>query len=398
MSSESDQTIIRLHLPAIPHTITRNEFSHCAFTGKVLRFPSMMIKQGYEVYHYGVETSEPNATVNIDILQKDEWNKLRIQSYKTLKNLNDVSDEEVLQLLENNKKFVGDLANINTILYKTFNVKFREALIKNYRSSKTDIICLPYGKSHDLALENLDVVSVESGIGHPDSYRNYRIFESYAWLHYTIGKEKINCPNYFFVAPIYYNVLEFPLSLKPEKNKIGFFGRICDVKGLCVIVDIAKRFPDVEFVICGQGDPNKYLTEPNIKYKEPIHSSERGEFLGSLTGMIAPSLYVEPFCSSAVEAQLTGCPVICFANGAFLETVENFKTGLHCHTLQDFCYGVQMCLDNKFDRQYIGDRSRKLYDMYNVSKQYDYIFRNIMDIHNGSNGWYSKNTYIEKLL
>ena len=56
---------MRLHLPAIPHTITSAAYSHCAFTGKVLRFPRMMMSVGYEVYHYGVEGSETDA-VNID--------------------------------------------------------------------------------------------------------------------------------------------------------------------------------------------------------------------------------------------------------------------------------------------------------------------------------------------
>ena len=58
---------MRLHLPAIPHTITSAAYSHCAFTGQVLRFPRMMMSVGYEVYHYGVEGSESDA-VNIDLL------------------------------------------------------------------------------------------------------------------------------------------------------------------------------------------------------------------------------------------------------------------------------------------------------------------------------------------
>jgi len=58
---------IRLHMLAVPHTITNKEFSHCAFTGKVLRFCPMMRSRGFEVYHYGVETSESNATKQIDL-------------------------------------------------------------------------------------------------------------------------------------------------------------------------------------------------------------------------------------------------------------------------------------------------------------------------------------------
>ena len=73
---------IRLHIPAVCHTIKREEFSHCAFTGKVLRFAPMMRSRGFEVYHYGVETSESGADVNIQLMTKVEWSDLRVKSTK----------------------------------------------------------------------------------------------------------------------------------------------------------------------------------------------------------------------------------------------------------------------------------------------------------------------------
>ena len=53
-----------LHITAIPHTITSQLYSHFAFTGKVLRFAPMMRSCGYQIYHYGVEGSEPGADVS----------------------------------------------------------------------------------------------------------------------------------------------------------------------------------------------------------------------------------------------------------------------------------------------------------------------------------------------
>jgi hypothetical protein len=64
--------MIRLHILAIPYTITNDEYSHDAFTGKVQRFAPMMRSRGYEVYHYGVEGSVPNATKDIQLLTKKE--------------------------------------------------------------------------------------------------------------------------------------------------------------------------------------------------------------------------------------------------------------------------------------------------------------------------------------
>ena len=71
---------MRLRLPAVPHTITSSEYSHCAFAGKVLRFSPMMRSQSYEVFHYGAEGSESG----VDILTRAEWEELRLQSLREL--------------------------------------------------------------------------------------------------------------------------------------------------------------------------------------------------------------------------------------------------------------------------------------------------------------------------
>jgi len=388
--------MIRLHLPAIPHTVTNDLFSHCAFTGKVLRFgPMMCSREGFEVYHYGVEGSTPNATKDINLFTKAEWDDYRIRSYKMLHN--ELSVEEIVKKLNDEKNFIGDLANYGTPLYQEFNARLKVALKENYRSTATDIVCLPFGYSNESAINDLNVISVETGIGYPDSYKSYRIFESYAWLHRNLEKDKSGVQHYWFVVPNYYNVLEWPLNLTP-KRQIGFFGRITHIKGMNIVVAVAKCFPDLDFIICGQGDPEPYLKEsPNIIYKSPLHGADRGTFLNDLTALLVPSYYVEPFCGVNVEAQLCGTPVITNDFGAFTETIEPFKTGLLCHTLADFCKGIQMALDGKFDRQYIRERATKLYDMYNVAKQYEYTFKSILDISNGKNGWYSPDSYIDLL-
>lgn len=387
--------MIRLHIPGIPYTITRDEYSHDAYTGKVLRFSPMMRSLGYEVYHYGVETSESGATRHFDILTKEEWTELRI---KTWQFVDTISYEDAKKKNEDPTQIISQLSNWSSPLSKEFNLRFRKHLIENYRSNATDIVCIPLSRTYQDALDKLNYVTVESGIGYTGSYLNYRIFESYAWLSSTLGKEDKQPNNYWFVVPNYFDITEFNLNLFPTPKRIGFLGRITDLKGGRIIMEIARKFPDVEFILCGQGDPRAYLEVPNIRYKKPIHGKERSEYLGSCMAVLCLSKYLEPFCGVAVEAQFCGTPVISTDWGAMVETVEQFKTGLRGHTLADFCYGVQMALDGKFDRQYIRDRAVKLYDMYNVAKQYDYTFKSILDIHNGKNGWYSPDTHITSLL
>ena len=139
-------TPIRLHIPGIPHTITKMEHSHCAFTGKVLRFSPMMRARGFEVYHYGVETSESGATKDIQLMTKDEWEALRIQSYIFL-NPN-ATEEAAKMILEDPTTFWVTLANWDTPLYKEFNKRLLAALKTNYRGQSTDIFCMPMYKYH----------------------------------------------------------------------------------------------------------------------------------------------------------------------------------------------------------------------------------------------------------
>lgn len=386
---------IRLHILGVPYTITTNEYSHCAFAGKVLRFGKMMMSRNFEVYHYGIETSDIVCTKNFDVLSKNEWEELRIKSLEFANP--DMSREEIIIKLNNKSEFVGPLGNVTTPLYTQFNIKLLPLLKENYRSTKTDIICLPFGIAHENCIKNLEAVCVESGIGYTGSYKNFRIFESYSALQNQISKEGKNYQHYWFVISNYYDISEWTLNLKPVTNKAGFLGRICDAKGLNIIVEIAKRMPHVEFTICGQGDPTKYLVYPNIKYLEPLCGTARSDYLSSLTVLLAPSTYAEPFCGVNVEAQLCGTPVISNDFGALVETIEPFRTGVLCHTLQDYCTAVQMALDGKFNRQYIRDRAVELYDMYNVAYKYEYAFRNILDIYNGNGGWYSNKDYLELL-
>ena len=328
-------------------------------------------------------------------MSREEWDILRVMSYKHLHPK--LSHEDVVKHLSDYKSFIGDLGNWSTPMYREFNAKLRPLLQENYRSTSTDIVCLPFGASHDAALEGLDMVICESGIGYNDSKRNYRIFESYAWLHQVLGNEKKWGQNYWFVVPNYFDAAEWPLSLTPQINTVGFLGRIYDGKGCNIIVEMARRMPHVRFVLCGQGNPEQFLVSPNIVYKPPISGLERGEYLGSLQALLAPTMFIEPFCGVVVEAQLCGTPALTTDYGAQTETVEPFKTGLNCHTLQDYCLGIQMAIDGKFDRAYIRERAMRLYDMFNVARKYEYAFKCIMDVHNGTNGWYSRDSHLECL-
>jgi hypothetical protein len=373
---------MRIHLPAIPHTLTTDEYSHCAFTGKVLKFARMMTKfSNCEVFHYGIQGSQPECT-NIDLIEAEEWKALKWESYKYL--FPDMPEEKLKKKSEDKTEFIGDLADHGTPLYEVFNARLKEALKENYREG--DIVCLPFGRAHQAAMSP-GMLSVESGIGYIDSFHDFRIFESYTWLHHQLGKEQRQGLFYWFVCPNYFDLRDWSLNLKPTET-VGFLGRISQVKGCHIIREIARSMPMVKFVLCGQGDPTPFLL-PNIEYKPPIHGRERSDYLGSLSVLLAPTMFTEPFCGVAVEAQLCGTPVVCTDFGAMTETVEHGKTGVRCHTLQDFCAAIHFC--KNLDRQYIRDRAESRYSLEAVAPQYEYILKTIIDVPKNG-GWYAKHT------
>jgi len=109
----SPNSLIRIHIPGIPYTITREEYSHDAFTAKVMKFSPMMRSLGFEVFHYGVEGSLSGASQSIDLLTKEEWKELRLKSIESIEK---VDRERALEIHEDPTYLINNLSNWDTPL------------------------------------------------------------------------------------------------------------------------------------------------------------------------------------------------------------------------------------------------------------------------------------------
>jgi glycosyltransferase involved in cell wall biosynthesis len=177
---------------------------------------------------------------------------------------------------------------------------------------------------------------------------------------------------------------------KPE-GYLLFAGRICDLKGIATIVELAKA-TGREILLAGQGDLSPYtksLTEAEkglLRHAGHAKGAERAKLYGNASAIITPTLFIEPFCGVAVEAMLCGTPVIATSYGAFTETIEHGKTGYRCRTLGDFVEAVKRI--PTFDRKYISERAHRLYTLEPCGKKYTAIFEQLYDLHTGG-GWYT---------
>jgi glycosyltransferase involved in cell wall biosynthesis len=357
-----------LHIIGLPHTIVSSEYSHCAFSGKILRFAKMMHRYGWRVLEYSNEGSESEAE-HVRILTKIEFENLSRREGET-------------------HFFDADFDN--HALTEAFYGRVEQKLSELTRPH--DIVCHVFGPLQRLVPFAPECFHVESGIGytcHVD-VMPFRVFESEIWRAWHSGRQHNIMGNHLsWVTPNYFDVAEWPLEKEPEKFFL-FFGRIkCD-KGLRIILELARRCPERRFVICGQGDPTEWLTESNIEYQKPAHGKDRAKLLGKAAAVICASEYLEPFCGSCVEAQLCGTPVITTNFGAFVETVEHAKSGYRCRTLGDFLAALNLV--GFLDREYISKRARALYSLETVGGIYDMIFKQIQD--QARLGWYSKESHM----
>lgn len=347
---------MRVHLLGIPHTITTKAWSTCAFTSKIRYMSPMLRPLGHTLVHYGVAGSESGADHEVTLMEQDEY-------YELLGHRND-----------DPKRFAGDSARVDSQLYVEFNRRLAAALPQYVE--RGDVVFHPFGYAHQPVLGTHAGVDCEMGIGYPESYLPFRIFESSAWMHWHQGKFKRGVSSYEWVIPASFDVSEWPMGTPDtERPYIAFLGRISTLKGCHLISQVAAKMPHVRFVLCGNGDPAPFLTSPNIEYLPPISGTARAEFLGKALACIYPSQYAEPFGQTHVEAMLCGTPVIVPPYGVYLESVMHGVTGFHCRVLYDWVRAIDKA--HTIDRQAVRDWAVSRYSLEAVGPQYDAAIRQL---------------------
>lgn len=355
-----------LHLIGMFHTIPNHDYDHCAFTGKVLRFSKMMRKFGYEIIEYSNGNSISEANLHVQILTK----------------------EEVIAFVGEPTSLLALHGRIDTPIYAEFHKRLKEEIIKYVKPN--DIIIHPYSYSHEELVKLIpQCFHTELAIGYEGrDFGAFRIYESYSWMHYLLGKYGKWGNRYDFVVNNYLDKDEWEPNYEPG-NYYLFVGRVIDSKGMSIVMELAKRL-DKPMVIAGMGDIDKFKG-PNMNFIGYVHGvKEKNDLFKNAIALIAPTDYIEPFGTVVIEAMMSGTPVIASDFGAFVETVEQGKTGFRCRTLGDFLAALKEV--TKLDRKYIADSARNRWSYEVIGAQYDKIFKQIYDLKD--KGWYTEKSYI----
>jgi predicted SAM-dependent methyltransferase/glycosyltransferase involved in cell wall biosynthesis len=355
-----------LHVLGVAHTIPTDDYAVCAFTSKIQRFPDLVRPYGWRVVEYTNEGSASSADEHVVILDRERFKQLSLRK----------SREEPMDPDVNN-------APMRSEFEQKLLLKLRE------KAQPSDIICHTWGPNMAVyeALPKCHHVEINVGYtawpGLP-----FRVYETSAWMHWHHGRaSREDGSNYQWVIPTGFKLEEWPFCAEPEDYAV-FLGRVSHRKGMNVLVDIAKRMPGLPIHVYGPGDPSPWAKDapPNLIFKGTVLGAARAEVVRKARCMLMPTIYIEPFGNSGVEAQLCGVPLIGSSYGAFQEILIEGVTGYRCHTLADWVEAIRRSAS--LDRKQISEIARKKYNYQEIGRQYDWAFQQLADL--SGPGWYGQ--------
>lgn len=364
----------RFHILGIPHTISVEAYSACAFTQKVVRLCRMMTDLGHEVIHYGNEKSDVHAehvtVTTLDDLERSypghDWGAQGFPTFST--------DDPI---------------------YEVFRVNAATEIRR--RQKPGDFLLCPFGNGHRPTAESVsDLTVVESGIGYPGgTFAPFRVFESYCIMHVYQGMERLSAASnsmwYDVVIPNAFDPGQFIFSSEKEDYLLAL-GRVGPGKGTHMALQIAEATGH-KLIIAGPGsvDQSQARTDrPISEYVEHVGvvgPAQRARLLSRAGATICASTYLEPFCGVQIESMLSGTPVISTDWGAFAEFNPHGKTGYRCRTFEQFEWAVR-------NIGWISPHTCRSWAIENfslkrIAAMYEEYFWSVARVASGE-GWYAK--------
>ena len=124
---------------------------------------------------------------------------------------------------------------------------------------------------------------------------------------------------------------QVPVDKTRQKGHFLFVGRLSEEKGVAVLAQAMRLAPGLQCVVVGDG-PAKATLEgiPGIAMTGWLDSAGVSLHMNCALALIVPSICLESFPLSPLEAFSYGVPVIASRIGSLPEIVEDGKTGMLC--------------------------------------------------------------------
>ena len=287
----------------------------------------MLKKLDHTVYHYGHENSEVDCTEHIPVI-----------------------DDFVLQKTYGTSDHNGapNGYSVDDVAFTTFDINTERELRKRLKPGDFVLTSFPH-KNIAERLSDLPVHVVEWGIGYPQVYADYRVYESNGWMHFHRGIEHANGTRSYnepdwcsAVIPNYFDPDEFEFCEQKDDYML-FIGRVDPCKGIEIVLELAER-TGKRLLIAGpnlMGDDLFAKLPPQAEYLGVVGPDERQPLMAKAMAVVCPSLYLEPFLGVHIEAGFCGTPIITTNWGAPVEYCKHGVTGFRCQTGAEFVHAVE---------------------------------------------------------
>jgi glycosyltransferase involved in cell wall biosynthesis len=361
---------MKIFVLGLPHTQTldpaTSEHTSCAFTSQIWYLCRMMHRRGHEVIHLGVEGSKPECSEHVNVANFQDYQEIYLKRKPT--EFYDTACDGPKQQYMN--------------LYVA---RVKLAVAERTNKPWSAIVCNTFGAgAQQTACTGLSQFVVESGVGYNHPWADYRVYPSYAWMHFNLGVEKMHAGDkwYYVMIQHAFDPDLFGPCVETKQEYALYMGRLNEDKGVRLACDVARKV-GLPIKIVGMGNPAPYLAR-NVEYLKPVGSKDRNELLRYAKVLFCPTRYVEPFGGIAVEAALAGCPVISTDWGGFIETVVHGVTGYRCRFLDQFIWAAKNIgnINPETCRKWAADN----FSPDRIAPMYEEYFQMVLN-RNSKNGW-----------
>lgn len=190
--------------------------------------------------------------------------------------------------------------------------------------------CIKYNCEYSLpksiayAARNWYARKTKAYIDHIDKYACITYFQTIKLQEAGFDQNKLH------VIP---NFLDHPVPFKETEGEyIGISARLSKEKGIELILEVARRTPDIRYIFAGaQGniDLSTETIPENCTFAGYLSHDELNIFYQKSKFLLVGSLWYEGFPMTILEASQQGKATIGPAHAGFLEIIDNEVTGLH---------------------------------------------------------------------
>ncbi|MCX7887936.1 MAG: glycosyltransferase, partial [Verrucomicrobiae bacterium] len=137
-----------------------------------------------------------------------------------------------------------------------------------------------------------------------------------------------------------------------SKFTVLFVGRLIDIKGASVVCALAERFPEVEFLIVGDG-PDRARVEdaarrlPNLRYVGLVPNDQLPSYYQRADVTVVPSQYPEGFGRVIAESLACGTPVIASNVGGIPDAMDETVGILSAPDVGNFAVALRRMIEDR---------------------------------------------------